>query len=96
MSFKNFFLAMRVPERCAYAATCSTTYNYLKMVAYGGKTVDLGMADVLVAVAKGKISLDDIPLSDKAKRFRALREKHGRGWRVRPSTAAVQSAEARA
>lgn len=91
MSFRKFFLAMKVPERCAYAEACGTQYSLLKSLAYDMKQVDLGLADVLVAVSRGQISLDDVPLSEKAKRHRALREMHGKRRRVRPAPGAQQS-----
>lgn len=96
MNFKAHYLTMPVPERTEFAVTCGTTHTYLKQVAYGVKRLDLGLADVIVAVSRGKLTLDDLPLTDNARRQRGIREKHDRRWRRFPGTASAPATEAAA
>lgn len=66
MSFRTYFLGLPADDRASYADRAGSTVGYLMQIAYGNKLVDLGFADVLVAVSDGALSLEDIPLSERA------------------------------
>ena len=74
MDFKTYFFGLPVAERESFAQQAGTTRGYLNQVAYSNKRVELGMADVLVAVSGGRLRLDDLPLTENAQRQRAIRE----------------------
>lgn len=74
MSFRTFFLGLAPADREAYAKKAGTSVATLSQVAYGYKHVELGFADVLVALApRGKLKLKDIPLTKRAERQHAIR-----------------------
>lgn len=73
MRFKDYFFGLPVAERESFAQRAGTTRGYLNQVAYGNKQIELGLADVLVALADG-VTLDELPLTDNARRQRAIRE----------------------
>lgn len=75
MTFRDFFMGMAPPERATYAESACTTVGTLLQVAYGNKRVELGFADALVAVAAGRLALDDLPLTERAAQQRAIRER---------------------
>lgn len=91
MKFKTIFFDMPKPKRTEVAASCGVSYFYLRDVAYGAKRVELGQADAIVAVFRGKVSLDDLPLTDNARKQRSIRETFGR-WRRRAGQTAPDSA----
>ena len=66
MSFRTYFFGLDAAQRLAYADRAKSTVGYLTQVAYGNKKVELGFADVLVAVSDGALSLVDLPLTDRA------------------------------
>ena len=66
MSFRTYFLGLDAAQRLAYANRSASTVGYLTQVAYGNKSVELGLADVLVAVSDGQLTLADLPLTDRA------------------------------
>lgn len=70
--FKHHYLALPVNERESLAQQAGTTRGTLNQVVYGGKHIELGLADCLVALCPG-LSLDDLPLTDRAKQQRAVR-----------------------
>lgn len=74
MTFKAFFFDLTVPEREDFADKAGSTRGLLTQVAYGNKRVELGFADVLVKLSRGKLTLDDVPLTENAARQRAIRE----------------------
>jgi hypothetical protein len=74
MDFKTFFLGMTVPQRDAFATKVMSTRGMLTQVAYGNKPVELGFADVICAVSGYAVSLDGLPLTENARRQRAVRE----------------------
>lgn len=79
MSFRTYFFGLDHEARSAYAERTGSTVGYLSQVAYGNKDVELGMADVLVAVAGGALALSDLPLTERAKRQHVIRtSKHAR------------------
>lgn len=93
MKFKDLFFAMAKAKRTEFAASCGVSYYYLRDVAYGHKRVELGQADAIVAVCRGRIDLDDLPLSDAARQQRTIRETFGR-WRRRAAPPAQAAMEA--
>lgn len=74
MDFKTFFFGLSVAERAAFAERALTTRGYLTQVAYGNKEIELGLADVLCQLSAGAVSLDRLPLTDKARQQRDIRE----------------------
>lgn len=73
MSFQTFYLGLPVAERTAFAQRANTSRAVLQQVAYGMKKVELGFADVIVAVAGGGVTLDDLPLTENATKQRTIR-----------------------
>jgi hypothetical protein len=73
-TFKSFYTSMPAAERDAFAVKAATTRGLCNQIAFAGKKVELGMADVFVTLSGGRISLDGIPLTDRAKAQRAIRE----------------------
>ena len=77
MDFKTFFLGLTPDERLIYAERVASTVGYLNQVAYGHKRIELGAADVLVAVSNGAVTLADLPLTDRALQQHAIRSGQG-------------------
>jgi hypothetical protein len=73
MDFKTYFFGLSVQEREVFAGRVGSTRGTLTQVAYGNKEVDLGFADVICAQSRGEVSLDDLPLTDRARMQRKLR-----------------------
>lgn len=73
MSFRTYFLGLDAVQRASLAESARTTVGYLTQVAYGNKQIELGLADVLVAVSGEAITLDDLPLTDRASAQRQIR-----------------------
>lgn len=73
--FRDFWFALPVSERVAFAARGHSSRGFLNQVAYGHKRIELGLADVIVALAGGLVALDDLPLTENAMRQRHIREK---------------------
>lgn len=73
MSFKDFFFGLPHPERVKYAESADTSVAMLQQVAYGNKRVELGFADVMVAVSGGRLTLAQIPMTDRAAAQHAIR-----------------------
>lgn len=74
MDFKTYFTSMPVAERDSFAQRAGTSRGYLNQVAYAGKQIELGMADVFVACSGGLLTLDELPLTDRAAAQRLIRE----------------------
>lgn len=74
MKFHSFYFGLPVAERDPFAQRAGTSRGVLNQIAYGNKKIELGFADVLVALAEGAVSLDDMPLTGNASRQRAIRE----------------------
>lgn len=74
MDFKTYFLALPVAARDAFAEKAGTSRGYCNQVAYAGKEVELGMADVFVAVSDGALTLEELPLTKRARAQRLIRE----------------------
>lgn len=75
MDFKTFFTGLPIAERESFAQQAGTSRGYCNQVAYAGKQIELGMADVFVAVSGGKLSLDELPLTERASAQRLIRER---------------------
>lgn len=77
-TFKSFLMGMSTEEREQYATRAGTSTGQLNQIVYAGREIELGLADVLVALAPaGSLSLDDLPLTDRAQKQRAIREAAG-------------------
>lgn len=73
MNFRAYFLGLDSAARAEFANKVGSTVGYLTQVAYGNKQIELGLADVLVAVSAGSLTLDDVPLTERAKVQHATR-----------------------
>ena len=91
MDFRTFFLGLAPSEREAYAGDAQTGVPTLLQVAYGNKQVELGFADVLVALAGGNLSIDDMPLTERAAKQHAIRVASGTAPKV-PKVKAARAA----
>lgn len=74
MDFKTFYLALPVDERETFAQKAHTSRGFCNQVAYAGKEIELGSADVFVALSGGAMTLDELPLTERARIQRAIRE----------------------
>jgi len=74
-AFKDYFFGLPVNERESLAKQAGTSRGYLTQVAYGNKSIELGAADVLVALSGGAVTLDGLPLTTNATRQRLIRER---------------------
>lgn len=66
MDFKTFWKDLAADAREEFAASVGTTVGYCHQIAYGNKRIELGLADAMVARSGGGLSLDSLPLTDKA------------------------------
>lgn len=76
-AFKSFLFGLSVAQREAFAAEADSSRLYLQQVAYRNKEIELGLADAIVALAGrlgAQIALDDLPLTEKARHQRKVRE----------------------
>lgn len=71
--FKSHYLKLSVNERESLAQQAGTTRGTLNQVVYGGKQIELGLADCLVALCPD-VQLSDLPLTDRARKQRSIRE----------------------
>lgn len=74
MDFKTYYTALPVAERESFALRAGTTRGACNQVAYAGREIELGLADVFVALAEGKLTMDELNLTERAKRQRVIRE----------------------
>lgn len=74
LGFKTYYFALTPEGREKFAGLSGTSPGMLAQVAYGHKEIELGFADVLVAKGGGNFDLDGLPLTERAKKQRALRE----------------------
>lgn len=74
MDFRTFYLGKPPPQREAFAKQAGTTVGTCNQIAYAGKQIELGLADVLVTLAAGELTLDDLALTDRALHQRRVRE----------------------
>jgi hypothetical protein len=66
MDFKTYYLSLSQQERSEFAEKVGTTMGYCHQIAYGDKQIELGLADVIVAISSGALTLHDLPLTDRA------------------------------
>ncbi|GHC72820.1 hypothetical protein GCM10007320_08960 [Pseudorhodoferax aquiterrae] len=66
-TLKSRILAMTPAEKDALAASAGTTRGLLNQIIYGGKHIELGLADCFVALLPG-LRIDDMPLTERARR----------------------------
>ena len=71
--FKTHYLGLSVNERDSLAQQAGSTRGTLNQIIYGGKRIELGLADCLVALCPG-LCLDDLPLTERAQHQRLIRE----------------------
>jgi hypothetical protein len=74
MDFKTYWQRMTVPQRDAFAKNVGTSPGYCHQIAYGDKSLELGLADAIVAQAGADLTLDDLPLTERARFQRAARD----------------------
>jgi hypothetical protein len=72
--FKTHYLGLPVNERESLALQAGTTRGTLNQIIYGGKRIELGLADCLVALCPG-LALEDLPLTERAVHQRTVRER---------------------
>jgi hypothetical protein len=76
MDFKSFYRGLTVDQRDAFAKRIQTTTGYCHQLAYG-KHIELGLADVIVAVAPefgGVIAIEELNLTERARAQDAVRK----------------------
>lgn len=66
MDFRAFYFALDADKRKDFADRAGSTVGYLTLVAYRKKQIELGLADVLVKLADGAVTLRELPLTDRA------------------------------
>ena len=66
MDFKTFYQGLTPDQRLVFAEQVGTSVGYCHQIAYGAKRIELGLADAMVAVAGKALTLDDLPLTDRA------------------------------
>lgn len=92
--FKAFYQSLTPEGRSDFANKTGTTLGYLQQLAYGGKRIELGLADVLVAASGGLLSLDRLNLTPRAEFQRTARvRKPGRAKRIKPQAAQANQTE---
>lgn len=74
MDFKTYYTSLPVAERESFALRAGTTRGACNQVAYANREIELGQADVFVALADGQLTLDELNLTERAKRQRLIRE----------------------
>ncbi|MDR6521793.1 hypothetical protein J2789_004483 [Variovorax paradoxus] len=70
--FKQHYLTLQVKERDLLAQRAGTTRGTLNQIVYGGKHIELGLADCLIALCPG-LTLEDLPLTDRARHQHMVR-----------------------
>lgn len=73
MEFKTFFFSLTSDDQDALATKAGTSPQMLAQIARGHKHIELGFADVIVALCGGSIALGDLPLTDRALAQDAIR-----------------------
>lgn len=66
MDFKTFYRQLGQTEREAFAQKVHTTVGYCHQIACG-KRIELGLADSIVAVSEGQVTLAELNLTDRAR-----------------------------
>jgi hypothetical protein len=73
MDFKTFYLGMTPIGRDQFVEKAKTTRGYCNQIAYAKKQIGLGMADVFVTVSGGALTLEQLPLTDRAQQHLLVR-----------------------
>lgn len=81
MDFKTYYLGLDPKARESFAERVGTTIAYCHQLAYGTKRIELGLADAIVAASVQKITLAELPLTEKAKFQSKAREWDGKSER---------------
>lgn len=66
MEFKPYWQALRPDERETFAKNVGTSVGYCHQIAYGDKRVELGLADAMVTHSSGNLTLESLPLTERA------------------------------
>jgi hypothetical protein len=66
MDFKTYYLDLSQQDRADFAEKIGTTTGYCHQLAYGDKRIELGLADAMVAVSGGALTLLELNLTDRA------------------------------
>lgn len=66
MEFKPFWKGLDADGKEAFAQSIGSTVGTCHQIAYGEKRIELGLADVMVAQGGGKLTLAELPLTDRA------------------------------
>jgi hypothetical protein len=77
MDLKTFLKQLPIHLRKDFAARAHTSDAMLSKVANGHKQIELGFADVIVALSGGVVTLGELPLTDRARFQRDTRDQHG-------------------
>lgn len=92
MQLKPYLSILDGQGRAEFAALCGTSVPMLRQIAGGFKHVELGFADVLVAVSRGVLTLDELPLTPRAREQARIRAAFTKA-RARARTAATAAAD---
>lgn len=77
MDFRTFYRQLSPEQREAFAAKVHTTVGYCHQISCGTKTIELGLADAIVAVAPGfgaTVTLAELPLTERARAQDSVRK----------------------
>lgn len=66
MDFKSYWQKLKTQERDDFAKAVGTSTGYCHQIAYGDKRLELGLADAMVAHGGGDLTLEDLPLTERA------------------------------
>lgn len=66
MDFRTYWQTLKGAERDDFANRIGSSPAYCHQLAYGDKRLELGLADAIVAQSKGALTLDDLPLTERA------------------------------
>lgn len=83
MDFKTFYQGLTPDQRQTLASKVGTSVGYCHQIAYGTKRIELGLADAIVAASQGDLTLDDLPLTERAQFQRDARKWDGKERRKR-------------
>ncbi len=78
MDFKTYYRGLDPQARKEFAERVASTEGYCSQIAWGNKQIELGIADAIVAVSRGAVTLDDLPLTVKAQQQRIARQWDGK------------------
>jgi hypothetical protein len=83
MDFKTFYRGLDQQAREDFAKRVASTPGYCNQIAWGGKQIELGLADAIVAASRQVVTLDELPLTDKAKLQNKARQWDGKERRAK-------------